>query len=312
MAGDDGGSLPDDLREWVDERADAEGVDRATVLTRALTTYRLAVTDSGESVDDLESHRSRLDDLEGQLDALEDDVDSLEGDVTGQFDGFQADVDEKIEDVRMRIVQVKREADEKAPADHDHPELQQQITRASTGVEAVRDRVVELDERVDAGFDNFEEVLSYLDETTADLEEKLRAVAQALLDVRAQTTDIQAAELERKALSDLLRVANDANERKAKCDACSETVHLDLLTEPRCPACQSPFRELSPSRGFFGSATLHTGTPPALEGSDELTDEMDDILDEAATADPEPNAHPASQEDAGHTEATASGDHSDD
>ncbi|ELZ83233.1 hypothetical protein C453_14546 [Haloferax elongans ATCC BAA-1513] len=304
MAGDDGGSLPDDLRDWVDERAEAEGVDPSTILTRALSVYRLAVTDSGESVDALESLPERLDDLEGQLDSLGDDVDSLED-----------DVDEKIDDVRMRVVQVKRETDEKAPKDHDHPDLQVGIDRATAGVEAVRDRLDELDDRVDAGFDNFEDVLSYLDETTADLDGKLRSVVQALLNVRARTADIQAAELERKALADLLRVANDANERKAKCEACRETVHLDLLTEPRCPACQSPFQELSVSPGFFGSATLHTGTPPELEAAEtdgeETTDGVEDILGESTETDADIE-RPDPLEDTGNNEVTASGEHSDD
>ncbi|SEL94627.1 magnesium transporter CorA family protein [Haloferax larsenii] len=311
MAGYDGGSLPEDLRDWVDERAEAEGVDPSTILTRALSVYRLAVTDSGESVDALQSLPERLDDLEGELDSLGDDVDTLEDDIGGLED----DVDEKIDDVRMRVVQVKRETDGKAPRDHDHPDLQVGIDRATAGVEAVRDRLDELDDRVDAGFDNFEDVLSYLDETTADLDGKLRSVVQALLNVRARTADIQAAELERKALADLLRVANDANERKAKCEACRETVHLDLLTEPRCPACQSPFQELSASRGFFGSATLHTGTPPELEAAetdgDETTSGVEDIFDEATETDADVE-RPDPVEDTGNTEVTASGEHSDD
>ncbi|KAB1194842.1 hypothetical protein GJR96_10015 [Haloferax sp. MBLA0076] len=265
MEGDVGGTLPEDLREWVTARAEALDADPATVLARAVSTYRLAVTDSGEALDDIESVPRQLDTIEGRV------------------DGLETTLDEKIDDVRMRVVQVKREADEKAPRDHSHPDLQAGIDQVTSDIEATRERVAQMDERVDAGFDNYEEILTYLDETTATLDENLRVVAQSLVDLRSRAADIEAAELERKALADLLRVANDAGEHKATCADCGQTVHLDLLTEPRCPGCRTSFDELSPSRGFFGSATLHTGEPPALEGRPASSeDDVATILDETA------------------------------
>ena len=265
MDGDIGGTLPDDLRDWVGERAETEDVEPKTVLTRAVNTYRLAVADSGESVDELDTVSDRLETVEGRVDGLEE---SLE---------------EKIDDVRMRVVQVKREADEKAPRDHEHPRFREDLDGVRTDIENVRDQLDEMQSRVDAGFDNYEEILTYLDETTADLDEHLRVVAQSVVDLRSRVADIEATELERKALSDLLRVANDTGERKATCDDCGETVYLDLLTEPRCPGCRSAFDELSPSRGFFGSATLHTGNPPALEAAAPEGGDVETFLDDAAT-----------------------------
>ncbi|ELZ81227.1 hypothetical protein DEQ92_09355 [Haloferax sp. Atlit-6N] len=267
MEGEDGVSLPDDLRTWVEARADEEGVDPETVLARALGTYRLAVSDAGESLDDADAVSDRLGGVEARVDELE------------------GELDEKISDVRMRVVQVKREADEKAPRDHTHPELDAELDRLADDVRAARNRVTDLDERVDAGFENFEEILTYLDETTATLDENLRAVARTLLDLRGRAADLEAADLERKALAELLRTANATGEKKARCEECDETVHLDLLAEPRCPSCRSPFRELSSSPGFFGSATLHTGRLPALESADDAraTDEVADLLDEAVT-----------------------------
>ncbi|WP_424006332.1 hypothetical protein [Haloferax denitrificans] len=265
MEGEDGLSLSDDLRTWVEARADEEGVDPETVLARALGTYRLAVIDAGESVDESASVPDRLDGVEGRVEALE------------------GDLDEKIADVRTRVVQVKRETDEKAPRDHAHPELDGELDRLADDVHAVRNRVADLDDRLDAGFENFEEILSYLDETTATLDENLRTVARTLLDLRGRAADLEAADLERTALAELLRSANAAGEKKARCEECDETVHLDLLAEPRCPSCRTPFRELSSSPGFFGTATLHTGRLPALEAADSSapTDEVEDLLDEA-------------------------------
>ncbi|WP_411966905.1 hypothetical protein [Haloferax sp. YSSS75] len=266
MDGDIGGRLPDDLRDWVDERAEREGVEPVTVLTRAVNTYRLAIADSGASLDELDSTADRLEAVEGRVDGLEDSL------------------DEKVDDVRMRIVQVKREADEKAPRDHDHPEFREDLDRVSADVGDVRDQLSEMQSRVDAGFDNYEEILTYLDETTAELDDYLRVVAQSVLDLRSRAADIEAAELEREALSDLLRVANDTGEEKATCDNCGETIHLGLLSEPRCPACRSVFDELSPSHGFFGSATLSTGKPLALEAAAPDNDDVETLLDEATTS----------------------------
>ncbi|ELZ94066.1 hypothetical protein C440_10613 [Haloferax mucosum ATCC BAA-1512] len=298
MEGDDAGTLPEGLREWIDNHAEEEGVDSETVLARAVGTYRLAVTDAGESLDDAASVPNRIDTVEGRVDDLEDDL------------------DEKISDVRTRVIQVKRETDEKAFKDHAHPDLAAQIDRGIEELETVREYVRELDDRMGAGFENFEEILSYLDETTHSLDKNLRTVAQVLLDLRSRATDIESAELERKTLSDLLRVANGANERKAKCEECGETVHLDLLAEPRCPACRTAFRELSPSPGFFGSATLHTGRPPALEAA-ETTDGDDgdvaDRLDEAVTgATNSDEDRPTPRRESPQQEATASGDRGDD
>ncbi|POG56571.1 hypothetical protein [Haloferax marisrubri] len=267
MEGEDGVSLSDDLRTWVEARADEEGVDPKTVLARALGTYRLAVSDAGESLDDAEAVPGRLDGVEGRVEELE------------------GELDEKISDVRMRVVQVKREADEKAPRDHAHPELDAELDRLADDVHAVRKRVADVDERLDGGFENFEEILTYLDEATVTLDENLRAVARTLLDLRGRAADLEAADLERKALAELLRTANATGEKKARCEECNETVHLDLLAEPRCPSCRSPFRELSASPGFFGTATLHTGRPPALESADtsRATGEVSDLLGEAIT-----------------------------
>ncbi|KAB1198661.1 MULTISPECIES: hypothetical protein [Haloferax] len=282
MDGDAGVSLPEGLQEWVDERAEAQDVDSVTILARAINTYRLAVTDTGTSLDEIESVSDRLDSVEGRV------------------DGLEGTVQEKIDDVRMRVVQVKRETDGKAPRDHDHPDLREGLDRATADIETLRDQLTEVESRVDAGFDNYEEILTYLDETTTDLDEHLGVVAQSLLNLRSRAADIEAAELERKALGDLLRLANDTGERKALCDDCGETVHLDLLTEPRCPACRSAFEDLSPSKGFFGSATLHTGNPPALEAATTERDDVSALFEERDTAELESEAEDA-EGDVGNT-----------
>ncbi|MFW5965560.1 MAG: hypothetical protein ACOCP3_02285, partial [Halodesulfurarchaeum sp.] len=45
-----------------------------------------------------------------------------------RVNALEAELDEKIQDVRERVIQVKREADGKAPADHEHESLESLIS----------------------------------------------------------------------------------------------------------------------------------------------------------------------------------------
>ncbi|WP_410766977.1 hypothetical protein [Haloferax sp. DFSO60] len=266
MAVDIGGSLPDDLREWLDAYADETGEDADAILTRAVALYRLTLNEADG--DDVASMQERMETVESQL-----------SDVESEFD-------DKVDDVRMRVVQIKREADEKAPREHSHPELNADIDEATRTIEALREQVQELDDYVDEGFENYEDILTYLDETTANLDTKLQTVAKVLVGLRARMVDVETDALERETLTELLRVANANNDHKATCESCETKVHLDLLSEPKCPTCRTPFAELSPSSGFFGSATLHTGPPPALTGESGDTD-VEEILEAVVEDDEE-------------------------
>ena len=110
MASERAEALPEDVEEWLAERADSGERSREELLALAVDFYRFLasrdeVAPDAEDIPEVPAIVERLDALDADVAALSDAV------------------DEKIEDVRERVIQVKREADGKAPADHDHPEL---------------------------------------------------------------------------------------------------------------------------------------------------------------------------------------------
>jgi hypothetical protein len=197
-------------------------------------------------------------------------------------------------------VQIKRETDGKAPADHDHPglrderdELRRVVDDGNDGndeddenvgediaeeVDRLRERVVENRERLDSGFENYEEVLDYLTETTDELDARLDVLARALVSVRDQARAFATANAMRAVTAELARTANRHGIKRAKCGDCEMSVIIALLTEPSCPHCGATFEDIEPKQGFFGSNRLVVGRPPALGG---------DTIDPDADIDPE-------------------------
>lgn len=202
---------------------------------------------------------------------------------------LEDELDEKVQDVRDRVIQVKRETDEKAPADHEHADLERDVAATSRAVADLEDDVAGLRDDLEAtratlddGFENFEEVLDYLTETTDDLERKTRTLAQAVLDVREGLQHVVVSD---DPVDDLARQANRLGVRHADCGDCGATVDVALLREAACPHCNANFAAVEESSRLFGwgNATLATGEqPPALEPADE--DLLDDDADVAAIA----------------------------
>lgn len=194
---------------------------------------------------------------------------------------------EHVEDVRERIVQVKRETDGKAPADHTHHELESRLEQLGQEIGTLEGAVNRLDERLSAGFENYEEILTYLTETTESLDRKLGRLASAVIDLRERVGDAARAEVRRTALAHLTDTANRHGVEKARCDDCGEIVHVGMLVAPECPHCDSSFSGLEPKRGFFRSSVLHTGTRPALEAGAEVGEDgaasLEAMVEDAAS-----------------------------
>jgi predicted Zn-ribbon and HTH transcriptional regulator len=282
MAGEQADSLPPELREWVDERANEWGLERREILARALTAYRhlaeggddIAAAAPGESGASPTDVADRLDDVDDRLARLGSRVDDAED-----------DFDAKIRDVRERVVQVKREADAKAPADHDHPTLRERIEAAERDADDAAERAAAVDAKLDDGFDNFEEVLSYLTDTADDLDGKVDTLAAAVVDLRQRALELESEASARRALDELRSEANRTGTRSAACEDCGSSVDVALLDEPRCPECRATFERLEPSRGFFGSATLHVGERPALMGdAEDAVDDPNALFDDGTVA----------------------------
>ncbi|NGM67628.1 hypothetical protein G6M89_01160 [Natronolimnobius sp. AArcel1] len=242
---DDGGvsfALPADVDDWVATAAERRDESREDVCRRVVTAAHAIATD------DDEPQPVDQDDLE----ALED---QFETDLESQHEEFL----ELLEDVRSRVIQVKRETDAKASAEHDHDTYESDLESLQSDLSA-------LEEHVGAGFENFEDVLDYLFDQTDDLEKRSTVLATAVVDLRDRWNTFADRERRRAAAERLQLAANQLGIRTAACADCDASIDIALLTAPECPHCESTFADVAERTSFFGSHTLETGEPPALEG----------------------------------------------
>lgn len=233
--------------EWAVRRAEELDLEPHEFLEQVMRAVRSAETgdipDSGDSqrVDQIDR---RLEDLEGE-------------------------VPQMIEDVRERVVQVKRETDGKAPTDHDHPGLGEQIEKIEAEVADLVTEIEAIEDRLAGGFDNFEEILSHLNERTDEIAEDLETLGNALVSLQERLEQVDAKEQKRSQADRLKTEAAKEGVRTARCEECGSKTDISLLSEASCPTCGATFQELDANPGFFGRSTLETGQRPALVGSSE-------------------------------------------
>jgi len=258
--------LPDGVGDLVAELARERDVPEEELLSRLL----------GDGVEgpDAEEMRERLDALESELDELE-----------GRIDELDDDLVEKVSDVRDRVIQVKREADAKADADHSHPDLVSDVEDAVSEANALRGEFGDLEDRVEGSLEEVTGEMASLREDMTELSEdarhKLNVLGAAVVEMRDQVRSLLAEREKRALVEEIKKDANRNGVTAAKCEACSETVRPGLLTEPRCTHCNETFEELDPKDGFFGSNVLRTGRPPELEGEIGPTaSDLGDIVEE--------------------------------
>lgn len=145
-------ALSPELVEWLDEHAASQELDRETLLAQLVASYRTTATQEGDlDTDALVSEKQLETVIESRLAAwLEPQVQTLVADafeeiaaehldsesvapeelneatnavqrqLSNRIDSVDAEFQSKIEDVRERVIQVKKEADTKAPRDHSH------------------------------------------------------------------------------------------------------------------------------------------------------------------------------------------------
>jgi len=174
----------------------------------------------------------------------------------------EADFQDKIDDVRERVIQIKREVDGKAPADHDHEELEAALSELEGELSELDADVADMREDIDTGFENFEEILESLTDRADRLADRTDRLAGAILDLR-RVVEALGAEGD-DPVDPIARTANRHGIRTADCEDCDGEVDIALLRRPECPHCGATFNDVRPSSGWFDSATLAVGAPPAL------------------------------------------------
>ncbi|RQG97728.1 hypothetical protein [Natrarchaeobius chitinivorans] len=275
-------ALPADVDDWLTAEADRRDETRAEVCRRMIAAAHAIETGNGAGDVDAEFvERGDVDRLEGKLDAQREEFTDL------------------LEDVRSRVVQVKRETDGKAPLDHSHGS-----DAASEGLSTVRTDLDELEERMDAGFDNFQEILEHLLDRTDELERRSSILAKNLAGLRDRRVDRRTRERERRSVERLQLAANRLGVGTATCEDCESSVEIALLSAPECPHCSRSFTDVAEKSSFFGSHRLVTGDPPPLEGRTETesaphTDRRLEFTDEPDGDGFESELSPSAREDRG-------------
>ncbi|GAA3863634.1 hypothetical protein GCM10022627_11620 [Haloarcula argentinensis] len=259
--------LSADLDEWLTEQAETLGVPRDAVMEQLLAAYMTAA-DSDDEIDDLlQPSADELDavvaatvdeKLNGSVEAatesavsshLPDIVDTVERQLADRFDALEADFQTKIDDVRERVVQVKREADAKAPADHSHEEFDR-IETLTREIEEIETELTALRGEVTDSLETQDERVTDIDARLDDVEDKLTRVAWVVSDLR---DDQGGRDQNQKAVDRLKRAAAQENISTARCSNCDEQVDIGLLTEPQCPHCNTTVSDVRPEGGIIRS-----------------------------------------------------------
>lgn len=277
--------LPSELDSWLDEQARELEVPRETVLVQMLASYRATAeldgeldaaelevgAPSDEEVAEVVDQRvdSRVDERLGeQLDrrieatvdrraeaavetSLSEATEAVEARLKGRVDSVEREFQEKLEDVRERVIQVKQEADARAPADHDHEEFQR-LVALGTQVDDLREEVEHLAERLDATIPEQETAVEEMEADLDTVQERLRTVAWAVRDLR----DSVEAETGLDAVERVKRAAAKADVDRARCENCGNGVDIALLTDPHCPHCEATVTDVEEARGFFSKPKL--------------------------------------------------------
>ncbi|MEF8772789.1 hypothetical protein [Halodesulfurarchaeum sp.] len=198
---------------------------------------------------------------------LQEEIETI-AELEAKIERLESTVESDIQDVRERVVQVKRETDAKASQDHSHESLEAELTELEGDVEDIHETLDQTNSRMEGGFNNFEEILESLLDRTVALETDVDKLGQVLRSVR-NTLDAVAQRDQRRARADHLKQnAATTGVRTAKCEACRSRIDVALLSAATCPSCGESFHTLDANPGFFGTSILETGDRPALEGGE--------------------------------------------
>lgn len=161
----------------------------------------------------------------------------------------------KLEDVRNRVIELKREANAKAPADHSHDEFDT-VSSLVTQVESLEAEVRELRAEVGDTLPEHEDQIEQLETQLAETEDRLQTVAWITSDLRDAFESGEGLEVVER----IKRAAAKANISSAACESCGNDVNLALLTDPECPHCSATVNNVEPNPGWFRSPRLEVAS----------------------------------------------------
>ena len=172
-----------------------------------------------------------------------------------RIDGVEEEFQAKLEDVRERVIQLKKETDAKAPADHTHEALEG-VADLEQQVATLETELSELRSEVDALVPEHDEQIEGLDARLGELEDRLQTVAWVVSDLREAHESGNGLE----AVERIKRAAAKADVDRAKCENCGNGVTLSLLTDPACPHCDATVTNVEADPGWFRKPKLRVAS----------------------------------------------------
>ncbi|QZA87865.1 hypothetical protein K0C01_08650 [Salinarchaeum sp. IM2453] len=261
-------TLPEELDQWVTEKASQQEMDSDAYLQLLLQTHKqlLEEGNSPTAVSDQQFQQTIQD--------------------------LRSSQQELINDLRDRITEVKLESEQKAPNHHEHSHHQHELKDITSDIEDGEERVdghatdmTQVRSNLDDGFNKYEKTLITLLEQTDNSIEKSKVLGESLLELRELLDPAVKKYAQQDLLSDIMKTANRQNITKARCAECGSKVQLSQLTTPQCPYCSSRFVDVESKQhvtGLIRRPTLVTSGRPALVSAEtaEITERVEETLEE--------------------------------
>lgn len=264
--------LPSELHDWLEEQAAELGVDGNQLLAQLVASYRVTAEADLEAELDgqVESTVQSIlaDTVEEGLgttvqeaaeplvtERVTEATNATQRQLADRIDAVEEEFQAKLEDVRERVIQVKKETDGKAPDGHTHEALE--------GLPALEEQVATMEEdlgglraEVDGAVSEHAAQIDGLEDRIVEMEDRLQTVAWVVSDLREaheSGNGLQAVER-------IKRAAAKADIERATCENCGEGVALSLLTDPECPHCSATVTDVEPDTGWFRAPKLRVAS----------------------------------------------------
>lgn len=232
----------DELRSQVNRIA--RELEEGETTDETLGELQRAVTSLDSRLETTQNQLSKVsDELSGLLDSPLAEAD----DITERLTNFERRLnrlESNVSEVDGRLEDVAESAISEAQFDAYAREI-------GSVQETLRNEHRSLKELVRNEFGNIRTILTYLLKTSGDDDERSRPAHREFEDDVREHLEQQAT------LASILRTANRAGIRNAKCSNCGQTVDLSLLENPFCPDCERAFEGLESSPQYWGLTRRH-------------------------------------------------------
>lgn len=195
----------------------------------------------------------RLHEDVSSLDREIDDVDDTTGELASRLESVEERHERELSDLAETVAYIEDALSERAHRDR----LEDLESRVDAKHEATSERVDSIDQTFEAAYADIKKILGHLLDSSAEHD----ATLDVLVDAHESDLDrLLAAHEDATRLRQLQSDANRQGISTAICDACEESFDVSLLAEPRCPHCGRDVGRFDTKSSFW--RTKHVAKPP--------------------------------------------------